>query len=897
MLRVFFLSIALLLALRVSAQEALDTRIDSVKEGQSLIEFLEKVEASGKVRFFYLAEWLEPYTTFSEFNGLTLREILIATLKDSDLNFVFLYDYAVIFYKDPAREIERNALVKTAKQNNIDVTEITLGDRKELVPGKKIVLKGLVKNKDNNTSLAGATVFISGLNFGISTGPDGRYSVVIPGGEYTVSYRYINFQEKLVDLSIYKDGEVNIGLEENPRMLREVIISGEHTTGSRAGLSNIRMDELKRAPSFLGVPDLIKQIQVESGVTTVSEATSGFNVRGGGVDQNLIVYDGVPVFNTAHALGFFTAFNSDAIQDAVFYKGAIPAEYGGRVSSVLNITSSEGSYQKWNGNAGLGFVSSNVMAGGPIKKDTSSLTLSFRSSYSDWVLDLLKTKYKNISDGSVFFYDASAKYSHKLTKNSKLTFSAYYSNDRFQLANDTVNKWQNATFAARYYKTLRSDLFYNVGVYLGRYAYQVSDDHSTNAFTLDYSILYPSLKIDFNREGALHKQTFGFHTTYYRFNPGKLRPTSADSNIDRITMPAEQSFETALYFGDSFYWGSKLNVELGLRLSMYNRIGSGVKYIYEPGEPREPRNTVDSVYYGSGEIMKTYVGPEPRVSLSYSLTELASVKFGYNRMYQYVHLITNTASVTPVDIWQISNAHFKPQIANQVSLGYFRNYKGNSVSASAEIYYKYIQNILDFKDGASLILNPQLETSLLRGTSRAYGIEFTISKRKGRLTGGLNYTFSRSLRRVNGKFDTEKVNEGKTYASNYDQPHVANLTWRYGLTRKVFFTGNFTMHTGRPVSLPIGGYIIDGTPVSNFSERNNYRLPMYHRLDLALIIEGSNRKKKRLQSHWTFSVYNVYGRKNPYSVFYNDNGGGVLQPYQLSLIGTAVPSVTYSCKF
>ena len=897
MRRVVFLGLLLVTSITSYSQEVLETRIDAIRDNQPFVEFLNEIESKGDVKFFYLSEWLEPYTTSSGLNGLTLKEALLTVLKDSDLNFVFAYDYAVILFKDPSKEIERNELVREAKENNIQVSKIVIGDRKQFVPGKKITLRGTVRNSENKTPLAGATIFISGLNFAIATNAEGNYSIAIPSGEYSVSFRYINFQEKLVDLAIYSEGRIDIDLEENPRMLQEVVVSSQHGVIPRGGVSNIRMNELKRTPAFLGVPDLIKQIQIETGVTTVSEASSGFNVRGGGADQNLVVYDGVPIFNTAHALGFFSAFNSDAINEVSFYKGAIPAEFGGRVSSVLNVGSKEGSYQKWNGVGSIGFVSSGLALGGPIKRDTSSLMLSFRSSYSDWILNLLKTRYDDIADGSVFFYDASFKYSDKLSKNSKLILSGYVSKDKFRLANDTLNEWRNTTFSARYFKTLSANMFYNVGLYFGQYAYRVSSTKPSNAFTLDYSMLYPSLKVDFNHEGAVHKKEFGFHSTYYRFSPGKLRSDSNESNVEDTTMPTEQAIESALYFSDSFNWGNRFNIELGFRLSIYNRFGPGTVYLYENGQPREPRNVTDSVTYASGEMMKTYVGPEPRVSVSYSVTENSSVKFGYNRMYQYVHLISNSAAVSPVDIWQISNVYFKPQIADQVSLGYFRNSKKKTIEASVELYYKYLQNILDFKDGANLILNPQLETSLLSGISNAYGVEFSIVKNTGRLTGNINYTFSRSLRQVNGKFELEKVNLGEVYPSNFDQPHVANVNWRFGLTRKVFFSGNFTYHTGRPVSLPIGGYMIDNNPISNFSERNNYRIPDYHRLDLALVFEGSNRKKKRLESQWTVSIYNVYGRKNPYSVFYSDPGTGVLEAYQLSLIGTAVPSITYSVKF
>jgi hypothetical protein len=647
----------------------------------------------------------------------------------------------------------------------------------------------------------------------------------------------------------------------------------------------------------LGEADVIKQIQMQSGVTTTSEASSGFSVRGGGVDQNLILYDGVPIFNSTHALGFLTAFNADAVNEAAFYKGAIPAEYGGRVSSVLNMASKEGSYDKWHGAIGIGAITSHATVGGPLKRDSSSLIISFRSSYSDWILNQIKTRFKSISDGSVFFWDGSLKFSQRLRRGGKITVSNYVSGDNFSLANDTINAWQNIAIAIRYDKTVSPTLFYSAGVQLGSYSYTVKQEEPSKAFKLRYGVLYPGFRLDFNRVGALHKMNFGIQSTYYWFNPGRIRPESETSSATRIEMQIEKSLETGLYFSDSFNWLETINVEIGFRISIYNRFGPGTKYLYEPGGPMEPESTIDSVSYNAGQIMQSYIGPEPRLALKYSIDENSSIKLGYNRMYQYVHLISNTAVVTPVDIWQSSNAYFKPQIADQVSLGYFTSFTNEVYEASVEGYYKRLKNILDFRDGANLILNPQLETSLLPGRGKSYGVEFTLTKKSGKLTGEINYTYSRSLRQVNGKYDLDKINKGEYYPSNSDLPHVLNVGWRKQLSRKVYFSGTFVYHTGRPVSIPLNGYAVDYTSVANFSDRNNFRIPDYHRLDLALVVEGSNRKKKFGQSNWTFSIYNVYARRNPYSVFFVDKGNKKLLAKQLSLIGTAIPSITYGYKF
>ena len=843
-----------------------------------------------------MEEWLSPFTIKNTLSGLSLKEILLTTLEESEINVIFLNDYTVIFFKDPHHELERDAMVESAITKKIKVDKIALGSQKTNTNGSNVNLKGVVKDKESQAPIAGATVYVNGLNISSQTDSKGQYQLTIPGGEYVVSFRYVTYEERLLVVSIYESGELDIEMDEVPITLDEVVITDQSIVDRRVGQTSIKMINISRSPSFLGEMDVIKTLQIQSGVSTVSEVSTGFNVRGGGVDQNLVLYDGVPIFNTSHALGFFSSFNSEAIKETSFYKGGIPAEYGGRVSSVLTMTSKEGNYQNWHGNFGIGFVSSNFTIGGPIKKDTSSLSISLRSTYSDWILNFLRKGYKNIEQSSVSFYDGSIKYAQKLKKGGKLTLSSYSSSDQFQLASDSINHWQNLALGVRYDNTIRNNYYYSVGIYAGRYAYQVSEKDPATAFDLSYSVFYPSFKLDINKDGV-HKQSFGFQSTFYNFKPGDLKPASAQSNSKQIAMPAERSIESAIYYSDSFSWKERFNIDAGLRLSLYNRIGPGLVFNYQQGAPLEPRNVVDSTQYGSAEMMKTYGGVEPRLSLRYAINRQSSVKLGYNRVLQYIHLVSNTAAVTPVDIWQSSNTYFRPQVADQISLGYFRNSKEGIWQGFVEGFYKYTQNILDFKDGANLILNPKLETALLGGIGTAYGIEFSVSKTKGKLEAEINYTYSRSLRQVNGEFDVEKINNGNRYPSNYDQPHIVNFNWRYAMTRKIFFSGIFTYHTGRPISIPLTAYEISGSPITDFSDRNNYHLADYHRLDLALVIEGDNKKNKHVKGQWAFSVYNVYGRRNPYSAYFVYNKGGDVKSYQISLIGVAVPSITYGIKF
>ena len=681
--RYLIVVVGLLVASNVAAQrKALETKW-SVDRGKPLAEFLTSIEEHDNIKFFYLQEWLQPLALTREWKDATLEEILTHTLQDSDVRFISLYDYSVIFYKDPTRELERNAIRESAIERRISVDEVAIGSQQNFVPGTNVTLTGKITDKEARTPLVGATVYVNGLDQSTQTDVNGQFRLSLPGGEYIINFRHVNYEERLLSLRIYADGHVDIAMEETPTTLGEVVVYGQLITTRPVGLTTMTMNDLARSPSFLGEPDVIRVLQSQAGVSAVSDASAGYNVRGGAADQNLVLYDGVPILNTAHAFGFFTAFNSDAIREASFYKGGIPAEYGSRVSSVLNMFSREGDLRKWQGSAGISFVSANLSMGGPVKRDTSSLMVSLRSTYSDWILNLLQTNYEDIKESSVSFYDGSAKYAQRLNNGANLYVSSYFSKDKFRLANDTLNSWQNLAFAVRYDQRYK-DLYYSIGLYLGNYSYTVSESDPPTAFDLTYNILYPSFKLDFNRD-RVHKQSFGFHSTFYNFKPGTLKSTSQESNVANVTMPTENSIELALYFSESFYLSEKLNIEAGLRLSMFTRLGPGWVYSYQPGAPLEPRNVVDSTYYESGQTMKTYGGPEPRLSVQYMLNRNSSLKLGYNRIYQYIHLVSNTAAITPVDIWQGSDNYFRPQIGDQLSLGYFRVFQDNVIQVSAEI--------------------------------------------------------------------------------------------------------------------------------------------------------------------------------------------------------------------
>jgi hypothetical protein len=891
--------VCLLLGFSSYAQAILDTRLDGTEKGKSLASYLQEAEKSSGVRFYFLNEWINKISFNENQKGTTLREALNELFLGSELSYTVINANTIVIVKDPTQALERNTVIREATREQRKINKQVIGDPAKANTKKRYLFSGTVRDGKSKDPLIGVNVVVRDLKTGTITNVDGKYELQLTPGLHAISYTYVNFEEKIVDLEIYADGELSIEMEETPTLLQEIVVedrAAREITTSGIGQTQLSLKEIKRAPAMLGEVDLIKQVQVLPGVTTAGEAASGYNVRGGSVDQNLILYDGLPVFNSSHVFGFFSSFNSEAIRDVTFFRGGIPAEYGGRVSSVLDIRSKEGSYEKWNASGGIGIVSTNLMVNGPLVRNKTSLAASFRTTYSDWLMNTVRSNYVGLDQSTVSFYDGAAKLTHIFSEKTKLTLSGYLSHDDFRLQGDTTYRWDTYLSSARIDHEFNSKLSAALQVGVGSYSYEVADKDSLTGFNLRYKLTYPEMKLDFHWTAGNHKIGFGAQSTYYDFNPGTLTPSGEKSNKKFIQMEAQQSLESAIYLADQFDITKKFHVDLGVRYSIFNSFGPSTVYTYQPGQPRETLYITDTLTYDKGDKIKSYNNFEPRVGLRYDLPREASLKFGYNRIYQYLHLVTNTTAVTPIDIWQPSGYYFKPQQVDQFSLGYFKNFKEKRYEAFVEVYYKDINNVLEFKDGAQLILNQHIETDLLQGKARAYGVETQVVKLTGNFTGSLSYAFSRSLRTIKGEFDDETINHGNEYASNFDQPHVVNLSWKYNFTRRHFFTGSFTYRTGRPITLPLTAFSIDNFTASAFSDRNQYRIPDYHRLDIGFVIEGNHKRKKILDGTWTFSVYNVYARKNPYSIFFKEARPGILRPYQLSIIGTALPSISYSFK-
>lgn len=889
----FFCFAILLCFSTLNYAQVLEQKIEGIQESKNLIEILTTLEKKNDAKFFFLSEWLTSFNINQSYNGLTLAAVLTDLFTGTELSYFEMYPNVIIILNDPTDRINYKRSIENAQRANFNLTKFSFGSPTS-IPNTKVFITGVVRDLKNSEPLHGVNISVNQTAYGTTTDTDGRYELSLPPGLVTLTFSYLDFESSVIDLSAYESGEINLDMNKTSTLLDEVVVTGGtigDVAAGRIGQIQLNVREIKRSPAFMGEADPIKQIQTLPGVSTVSEAAAGFNVRGGSADQNLVLFDDLPVFNSSHALGFLSAFNAESIRELTFHRGGISSEYGGRVSSVLDIKSKDGSFDRWNGNAGIGLLAANLALNGPVTADKTSVAMSLRSTYSNWLINSIRTEYADLRKSSVNFYDANIKVSHKFNSNTKLSISGYSSDDSFRLTGDTTYRWNNLQGAAKLNHQFSPTVAAEFVVGASSYNYKVGDSNILTASELGYRITTFVLKANFDIQYGGHNLQAGWHLSYDHLKPGYLTPKSTQSSARQLSLTDQHAIENAFYLSEDFKLSSKIQLEAGVRIPVFVSFGPGKVYTYD-----SENILTDTLFYGSWQPIKAYVGIEPRLSAKYSLSETSSIKVGYNRINQFLHLITNTAAITPIDIWQPSGYHLKPQRADQISAGIFKDTQNKKYSAFAEVYYKNIVNIVDFKDGAKLILNPTLEQDLLQGRGYAYGIETFVSKNTGRLTYSLNYTYSRSFRLITGPTKSESINQGEKYPSNFDQPHILNYSWKYSLSSRHFFTGTFTYHTGRPVTVPIAAFEYENTTIAYFSSRNQYRIPDYHRLDLAFVMEGNHKRRQSWKGTWVISAYNVYSRKNPYTVFFKGTANGIPEPYQLAIIGTILPSISYNIK-
>lgn len=764
---------------------------------------------------------------------------------------------------------------------------------------KKVKLSGVIKDFSTGETLIGSTVFIESEGIGVGTSLEGSYEIELLPNDYIIKYSMIGYESIEFYVSLYGPGKHNVRLYPSATQLDEIQVTGQspdHNVKSNdIGKQVLSIESIQELPSFIGEVDVLKSLTLLPGVSTVGEASSGFNIRGGSTDQNLILLGGAPLFNPSHLFGFFSAFNADAISNVSLYKSGTPAKFGGRGSSVLDIRYKDGDQNNWKGKVSLGTISAKALLEGPIIKNKLLLLVSGRTSYSDWILKAVNDP--TVSNSSAYFYDTNARLNYIVNDKNKISYTFYLSGDRFQFSSDTTLSWSNQNHILDWNYSNGEKLSSQVSFISANYENLIDNKTSFDPFELSSSVRNTSAKVDMDYELAKdYLLNFGLQSTLTQINPGDFDSIGEDNSIDSKEVESEKALESSVYADLNLNLREKLGVTVGARYNYYIFLGSKTVNQYEPYIPKSEETIVSSTSYASNELIEDYYGFEPRVTLRYSLSSSASIKAAYNKMYQYIHLISNTSAIAPTDIWKLSDSNQKPQEVIQYSLGYFKNFNDNKIEASLETYYKQSDNLVEYKDGAQLILNEQIETELLTGIGRAYGVELYVKKKTGDLTGWLSYTYSRSLMRVEGAYDVEQINGGDWYSSNFDKPHNLTLVSIYNINPKWSISGNFTYSTGRPVTYPSAKLFLEGIDFAYFDERNGARVPDYHRLDFSIAYKSSNHKKL-LGGEWKFSVYNVYGRKNAFSVFFQDAEGAPPQPYKLSVLGVPFPSLTYSFKF
>jgi hypothetical protein len=754
---------------------------------------------------------------------------------------------------------------------------------------KRYTISGNIQDDATGEQMIGATIKIKELpQDGTVTNSYGFYSLSVPAGDYTVLYSYVGYETIVKQVSLHQSQAINIRIHSKSE-LSEVVISSnkpnnDNVTSPQMGAEKLNMAQINNVPVLLGERDILKTITLLPGIKSAGEGNTGFYVRGGASDQNLILLDEATVYNASHFFGFFSTFNSDAIKDVSIYKGDIPAGYGGRLSSVLDVKMNEGNNKDYTVEGGLGLISSRIKVEGPIIEDKGSFMISARRTYIDLFLHLSSDS--TIKGSSLYFYDLNAKANYHFDDKNALYISGYFGKDVLLLKNTFGTNWGNSTGTVRFNHLFNNRLFSNTSLIFSNYNYAIEDFQSSDYFKATSQITDVNLKEDLQYSMSNdHTLKFGLNILHHNISPGDIT-TNSLSSFNSKSVEQRFGYENAAYVSDEWRLNSKITLLYGLRLSGMFLLGPGTFKTYDPAG-----NVLTSVTYASGAIVKDYFNLEPRVSASYLLDDESSVKASYNRNTQNIHLLNNSTSSSPTDLYVMSSNNIKPEIADQVSTGYYRNFNDNTYEFSAEVYYKALQNQIDYKDGAQLIVNPDVESLLTYGSGRAYGLELFFKKKYGRFNGWIGYT----LAKTELKFPA--INNGAYFPATQDRTHDLSIVGIYQLSKRWSFSSDFIYGTGNAVTFPTGKYEIGGLTAFSYSQRNGYRMPSENRLDIGATLEGKEHKK--YHSSWTFGIYNVYAHRDPYLISFRDSKTvpNTTEAVETSIFATRIPSITWNFKF
>ncbi|MBN1107348.1 MAG: TonB-dependent receptor [Bacteroidales bacterium] len=906
-IRILAAGFLLICAFSLNAQEKYTVNWDYA--GQSFTDFVITAESKLPVRFFFRDEWIgslvpEHYPGCKDLNCVLenlFRGTSLYYYMDDEGNVIITRDFAVTSQEHTGKEspvLNREYSDSLESLRKFEVLFLEIGNRADAgLPGK-VIISGYVTDRTTGEPLPGVSVYVPAFSYGAVTNANGYYSMSLPRGGHLIRFTFIGMRELRVNLRLNGPGEMSLNMQSILIPLKETVVSADRNVTLQrleAGVEKINILGMKMLPALMGEADVLKNILLVTGVQNTGEGSSGFNVRGGSADQNLILLDGAPVYNSSHFFGFFSAINSDVINDVTLYKGGMPARFGGRISSVIDIATSDGDRKEFRGNAGISPVTAHIKAEGPLVGDTLSYFIAGRITYSNWLFSLMDRLSPGNSRAS--FFDVNTKLSYTPDIKNRIELSAYLSRDGFGIDSTTFYRYGNIIVSLNW-KHLWNSRFHS-NLTLSHSAYDLNVQHNeipNEEYRVMHDIGTTSLKADFNLYRGLHEINFGVGMNYHVLLPGNYLPAGDSSIIVPYIMQREKALEGSLYGSDRIKLTDHLSAEAGIRFSSFFTFGPRNVLLYDQRYSKSRYSVTDTIHYGSGDLLSSYAGPELRASLNLRLSQNNSLKINYSRTRQYMHLLSNSASISPTDTWKLCDNYLLPETGDQYALGFYQFLFGRKAETSAELYYKTIRNMTDFKGGTVLTMTGNIEQDLIYVRGKAYGVELSVKKNEGRFRYNIGYTYARTFARSTGEFRDESVNGGQWYPASYDRPHDLKVNFNYLYSRRLNLSASYTYSSGRPLTLPISQYHYNGILLIHYSERNKYRIPYYSRLDISARLNGNLKIKKIAHPYWTFSVYNLLGRDNVYSVYFVEESDRI-RGYQLSVFGTAIPSVSFSFDF
>jgi len=922
------LAFIILFSFQLSVAQNSNDKISITFKDDTLESALKAIEAKTSYKFYFDPTWVGSNKNLinETYTDVKIDELLDKILSKTDLNFIILKNKVILtlnstihddlpanYFTDAPIESQNNGNNGTDNPvfyqqydslNSYSVTKkasiVFIGKENKDVTKKNYTVSGSIKNAETGKPEANIFIKVKNKNISTSSDPDGNYTLQLPRGINVIEIKSLSHKDVTKTLMVYDDGTFDVNVNDKSNQLDEVVINKKgkkQTETAVSGLVSIDIEGIKNVPLILGERDILKVATTFPGIKTTGEGSAGFNVRGGKDDQNLILLDNAVLYNPQHFLGFFSAINPYTAKKADIYKGSIPADFGGRLSSVFDISTKNGNPEKFSGEGAIGPITSNLTLSLPIEKNKSSIIFGGRATYSDWILKSLDDE--NLKNSQAGFYDGILKYNNAINSNNNIEATAYYSHDRFSLSSDSIYKYSNRLASLKWDHTFNKKSKAALIFTNSEYKFNIDyDSDDLNAFDFGYKVNESQLQLKFNYQlTPKHSLSYGIASKLYNISPGYQHPKNPESLLISTDIEKERALESAIYLADSYKLSDKLLLDLGLRYSYYAALGEANVNSYQAGLPLSNETVTGTTHYKKNEVIKTYGGFEPRLAARYFITEDFSVKAGYDMTRQYIHLLSSNVTQSPTDTWKLSDSNVAPQTAQQISLGLFKNLKDEEYEISLEGYYKKSKNILDYKVGAQIVLNENVETELLQGEGKAYGVELLLKKTTGRLNGWIGYTYSRTFIKLDSQFSSEKVNNGDYFPANFDKPHDLSAILNYKFTRRYSLSTNFLYQTGRPITYPIGTYQYGNAQYTLYSDRNAYRIPDYIRLDIGINIEGNHKIKKLAHSFWNISVYNVLGRNNPYSIYFVTDQSGKVKGYKTSIFSIPVPSITYNFKF